>query len=167
MNDRQDCRAQLQIIQPTIAVGKECTDFAIEHANHATFRLLLQPCVDVAVEQVGSLVLHFRVVAVGNVEAGGYLLMCQLSDSEAVSFPVECQVERRAIRRRFHFQRASIGEEVLPIVSLPLKLSTELRQCFALSQGYLLQSENDANNAPNDFVRGVINDYVVTCTIYI
>ena len=57
------------------------------------FGLLLQSRVDVAVEQVGSLVLHFLVVAVGEIEASGDLLMCQFPDSEAVRLAVERQVQ--------------------------------------------------------------------------
>ena len=91
------CRTQFQIIQATIAVGKESTNFTVKNANHAPFGFLVEPSVDVLVEQVGNLTLHFLIVAKGNVEAGGDLLMGKFTDSKAICLAFQRQVQGRAV----------------------------------------------------------------------
>ena len=141
IDDGQNSRAQFKVVEPTITVGQKSPNIAVKNTNHATFGLLSQPSVDVLVEQMRNGDLHFLVIAERDVKPSGDLLMSDFADRESERLVIDGQAQSRAEGIGLHFERTSIGEEILPIESLALKLSAKLRQCFALFQGYLLQSK--------------------------
>lgn len=75
--------------------------------------------------------------------------MSDFADRESERLVINRQAQSRAEGIGLHFERTGIGEEILPIEPLTLKLPAELRKCFALFQGYLLQSKSGHKNSPD------------------
>ena len=127
LNDGKNDGAEFEIVEAPVAIGEEGTSLTIKSTNHTTFRFFLEPSVDVVIEQLRSLCLHLLIIASGNVEARGNLLVSDVRYDKFMS-RIICEDVKNgyAVGVSVELERTSVGNEVLAIFTLTLKFSSEL-----------------------------------------
>lgn len=77
LDDGKDCGAEFQIVESAVAVREECPDIAIHDTEHPAFRCLLEPVVDVLIQESRGFRLHPLVIFERDAEPRRNLLVSE------------------------------------------------------------------------------------------